>query len=190
MRIYASTFVAAMLLLMATGAAAQFKQSSHAAISLSCLDEIADRDYESATITFNPTSQELNMALDIKDVLARNFTDSSTGEAAPETVPVELYTKMTIADLDFKSAANNGETYTFDTRITCNGVVKTMQVQFVFLFAPKVSDAINGAPLCPFRIDFVLHLRAEDFGFATALPDECKEIIINVHDGLLNKVNY
>lgn len=190
MRMHASKIVAAVLLLWATGAAAQFKQSSHPAISLSCLDEIADRDYESATLTFNPTSQELNMALDIKDVLARNFTDATTGDAAPETVPMQLNVKMSIPDLDFKSAANNGETYTFDTRITCNGVVNTMQVQYVFLFAPKVSETINGAPLCAFRIDFVLHLRAEDFGFSTALPDECKEIIINMHDGILNKVNY
>lgn len=171
-----------------TTARAQLKQATHASVSLSCNTELADRDHENAVLTFNQANQELNGSIDLNDVLENNTSPDTDVESMPDMVPLSFFARLSIPDLDFKAAANNGESYVFDTKITLNGITRSMPCRYVLLYAPKVSDSMNGAPLCSFRIDLVFSIQPSDFNLAGVLNENCNEIIVAVQDGLLNRV--
>lgn len=167
---------------------AQLKQATHVSLSLTCNTEISDRDHENALLTFNPTSQDFNMSVDINDLLSENASTNADSEQFPDMLPLNIYSRMSIPDLDFKAAANNGESYVFDTQISLNGITKAMPCRYILLYSPKVSESMNGASLCSFRIDLVLSIKPEDFGLKEVLKENCSEIIITIQDGLLNRV--
>ncbi|MBL0316259.1 MAG: hypothetical protein IPP69_10930 [Flavobacteriales bacterium] len=167
---------------------AQSKQATHLSISAICNGQVSFWDNETAILNFNSGSQLLTMTTDLFEI-----TDDYTRYEHPDDrdvngIPVTMTTTLSIDGLDFKSAKNNGETFTFETQVTCNGVTKSIPATYTFIYAPRVAGSdLSDAPLCGFRIDVSLTLNAADFKLD--MQRDCKEVVIRVLDGLLNKVH-
>jgi hypothetical protein len=177
------------MFLSATSANAQMKQATHISMSNVCQGNLAHWDNEQAVLNFNTSSQTLSMISDVYEITAEYLGKESSGFSEDiNGMSVSISTKLSIADLDFKTSADNGETFVFNTLVSLNGKEKSLPVRYSFLYAPRVAESnLNGAPLCSFRIDFSISIDPLDFGIT--VPEGCNEIIIKVQDGLLNKVN-
>ena len=181
--------ITAIAFLWSAMAFAQFRQASHISQSVVCGEEISDWVNEDALLFFNTSTQDFRMTTDLGELLSSTSDSSSVTFFEPGDLPVVVTTRLAIPGLDFKSAANNGESYIFNARVTVNGVTKEIPIQFIFLFAPKVSEALNGAPTCPYRIEFSFDIRLEDFNLSYGGSKNCSIAHIKVQEGLLNKLN-
>lgn len=175
-------------LISGSGIFAQTRQASPISLSLACDDKLGDWDHERSVITFNTASQQMVLVSDLLEVLDKKAGFDLANNDDFNGMPVEINCKMSIPDLDFKSSANNGETFSFATVVKCNGIEKSYNVPYTFFFAPRVAESnMNGAPLCQFRVDFILSFSPSDFNLPA--PEDCDEIVIKVQDALLNKLN-
>jgi hypothetical protein len=176
------------LLISAFMSSAQTRQASPISLSLACDDKLGDWDHERSVITFNTASQQMVLVSDLIEILDKKAGFDLANNDDINGLPVEINCKMSISDLDYKSSANNGETFPFATVVKCNGMEKSYNVPYTFFFAPRVAESnMNGAPLCQFRVDFILSFSPADFNLPA--PEGCDEIVIKVQDALLNKVN-
>jgi hypothetical protein len=165
---------------------AQMKISSSISLIEVCNGKITDWDHERATINFNPTSQVLELTSDIFEVMDNQNANDKDYNSTIDGQSLKIVTSLQIANLDFKTAANNGETFSFDTQIFCNDRSYSTKVMYTFFYAPKVSQS-DSAPLGSFRLDFEISLDTEKLGLS--LPEGCNMISIKVADALLNIVH-
>lgn len=161
--------------------AQEMRQNSTAMFSIVCPTH-SDSDKENALISYNPTTHMLFLTTDIYEVIDRKLPMDSTFSEEYDGMPLSLSVKIDIPDLEFKTSKHNGETFTFNTLIQCNGFEQTIPVTYVYLFAPIVGQTATSQN---FRLGFVVNINPSDFGFA--LPAECEEIIMKVQDAWLNK---
>ncbi len=168
---------------------AQSKQATHISLSAVCSGQLSNWDNERAVLNFNTSSQTFTMISDLYEMTEANKNrDGFSSNEDFDGLPISLNTRLSINNLDFKTSANNGETFVFNTLVKCNGREISIPATYTFFYAPRVAENnLNGAPLCSFRLDFVLSIQPKDFGLE---PEEgCNEIVLKVQDGLLNKID-
>jgi hypothetical protein len=178
--------VSSFALLLCHLATAQMKQTTTIGLSTICNTTLSDWDNERAVVEFNPSRQTLEMSTDVLEILDNKSMpgDQEFIEEA-DGMPLKISVQMEIPDLDFKTSADNGQTFKFDTVISCNGVSSTQNVTYIFFYAPLGTQRDN-SPLIPFRFDFVISIDPTTFGLDIA--NGCNEIVLKVQDALLNKV--
>lgn len=156
--------ISVLTLLCSVTCFAQSKQATHISISGICNGQVSFWDNETAILNFNSNSQLLTITSDLFEI-----TEDFTRYEQPDNrdlngIPVTMSTNLSIDGLDFKSAKNNGETYNFQTQVTCNGITKSIPATYTLIYAPRVAGSdLNDAPLCGFRLDVSITLDAEDF---------------------------
>lgn len=160
---------------------AQDLRYSTAQFSIVC-PSLNDSDREKALALYNPTTHELRLTTDILEVIDNKPPLDTAFSEERDGMPLKLTVKIDIPEIEFMSSKNNGEEYTFQTLIDCNGYQQTLPVTYTFIFAPVVAQqatAIN------FRLGFVVHLNTVDFGLV--LQKECADIVMKVQDAWLNR---
>lgn len=153
---------------------------STAMFSLMCPQE-TDLDKENALVTYNPTTHILSLTSDVYEVTDNILSYDTTATEEVDGLPISMTVKIDIPDIEFKSARNTGERYTFNTLISCNGIEKTIPVTYVYIHAPNVAHT---ASALNFRLGFSVSLNPKDFQFN--MPENCAEIIMKVQDAWLN----
>jgi len=150
-------------------------------LSLMCPKE-EDLDKEKALVTYNPTTHVMRLTTDIFEAIDTKPAMDTTFSEEVDGMPLSLEVKIDVPEIDFKSSKNNGEQYTFNTLVSCNGKEQTIPVNYVFIFAPVVGQT---ATAVNFRLGFVLSFNPMDFGFY--LHGDCTEVVIKMQDAWLNR---
>lgn len=168
---------------------AQMKQTSPGIFACVCGGEICLWDNEKTIINYNERTNSLDLRTDIFEITFDGMEpDSSHFETETDGLLFLISTHLSIPDLDFKSSADNGQTFTFNTDVKCNGMEKKIPVKFTYFFAPRVAESnLNDAPLCNFRLNFMISFTPSDFNLK--VKKGCNEIIFKVQDAYLNCVN-
>ncbi len=188
MRITKILFVFA-LLLVNIRFNGQMRQSTPILIACVCGGEMCLWDNERGIVNYNERTNNLELNTDIFEITAEGMTpDSVLFETEDDGLTFLMHTHLSIPDLDFKSSADNGQEFTFMSEIKCNGIDKKIPVRYKYFYAPRVAESnLNGAPLCNFRLDFMLSFAPSDFNLK--VKNGCNEIVIKVQDALLNCMN-
>ncbi len=166
--------------------AAQMRISSTISLVEICSGKITDWDHERAMITYNPTSHVLELTSDIFEAIDSRNTDQEDLIPQIDGQNLKITTNLQISDLDFKTAADNGQSFNFDTQIFCKDHSYSTRVRYTFYYAPVVSQS-DAATLGSFRLDFEIILETEKLGLN--LPEGCSVISIKITDGLINIVH-
>jgi hypothetical protein len=165
---------------------AQMKISSTISLIEICSGKITDWDHERAMISYNPASHALELTSDIFEAIDSRNTDHDDLIPQVDGKSLKTTTNLQISDLDFKTAADNGQSFTFDTQIFCNDHSYSTRVTYTFYYAPVVSQS-DSATIGSFRLDFEITLEPEKLGLN--LPEGCTVISLKITDGLINIVH-
>jgi len=172
-------------IMLSVQAISQTKQETKIGLSTVCGNELADSDVEPAIINFNASTQNLELLTDVFEVLDnKNIATEMEFSEEVNGMPMRMTTQFQVPDLDFKTSADNGQTFTFASIVSCNGKDVQMNVPFTFFYAPQVGQRDN-SPTTSFRFDFALSLDPTLFNLD--LANGCNEIVIKVQDAILNK---
>lgn len=164
---------------------AQLKQASSVSFLEMCNGEIHDWDHENAIINFNVSTQMLELTTDIKEAID-NISPSEGGNFEQSNgIPLTLNAQFQIPDLEFKSAADNGTSYTIESTIKCNGHTTIQKVTYTFFFAPVVAQR-DAAALCNYRLDFTVSIDIKALDLHA--EQTCTQVLMKVPDALLNVV--
>lgn len=164
---------------------AQMKQASSVSFVEICNSEIHDWDHENAIINFNVSTQTLELKTDILEVVD-NSTPSEGGNFEQKNgMPFSMTAQFQIPDLEFRTASDNGTTFTVETEINCNGRKIVEKVTYTFFFAPIVAQR-DAATLCNFRLDFTVAINIKALDLHA--DQTCTQILMKVPDALLNVI--
>lgn len=167
-------------------AISQSRQATHISVSAICNGQLSFWDHETAILKYSQSTHIMTMTTDLFEITDDYTRYEHEDDRDVNGIPLSLTTNLAIDGLDFKSAKNNGETFTFPAQITCNGITKTINVTYTLIYAPRVAGSdLNDAPLCSFRLDATINLRANDFKLD--MSRGCDDLVIRVQDGLLNR---
>ncbi len=164
----------------------QMNKATEIMISSLCDGNLSNNDTEQAVFQYDQTNNQFVMMTDMYEITYEGLeNDPSKFETEEDGIPLMLITKLEIPDLEFKTSADNGDTFQFNCEVSCNNKILTIPVTFTFFYAPIVAESnMDGAPIHSFRLDFSFTFKPSDLDLA--LSHNCNQIVVKVQDTMLN----